>query len=144
MVKKMMVISCVLVGFLLAGCSIEFDNDSSKSEKFEDKAEALGNEFDATLKEVKQLEKKEKLTSQDQKRIVTLIDDLSAVIEEFKGEKAPVLNWVKDFSVEKLLEREDKLLEIQEKAKSEDATIEDVKEMKQALTDDIEINLFGK
>ena len=104
MVKKMMVMSCVLVGFLLAGCSIEFDTDSSKSEKFEDKAEALGNEFDATLEEVKQLEKKEKLTSQDQKRIVTLIDDLSAVIEEFKGEKAPVLNWVKDFSVEKLLE----------------------------------------
>ena len=119
-------------------------HDSSKSEKFEDKAEALGNEFDATLEEVKQLEKKEKLTSQDQKRIVTLIDDLSAVIEEFKGEKAPVFNWVKDFSVEKLLEREEILLEIQEKAKNEDATIEDVKEMKQALTDDIEINLFGK
>ena len=81
-----------------------------KSEKFEDKAEALGNEFDAALEEVKQLEKKEKLTSQDQKRIVTLVDDLSVVIDEFKDEKAPMLNWVKDFSVEKLLEREDNII----------------------------------
>ena len=61
MVKKLMVMSCVLLGFLLAGCSVEFDTGSSKSEKFEDKAEALGNEFDATLEEVKQLEKKESL-----------------------------------------------------------------------------------
>ena len=66
------------------------------------------------------------------------------LLKSLKSEKAPVFNWVKDFSVEKLLEREDKLLGIQEKAKNEDATIEDVKEMEQALTDDIEINLFGK
>ena len=144
MMKKMMVMSCILVGFLLAGCSVEFDTDSSKTEKFEDKAEALGNEFDAALEEVKQLEKKEKLTSEDQKRIVTLVDDLTVVIEEFKDEKAPMLNWVKDFSIEKLIEREDILLEIQEKAKNGEATIEDVKEMKKALSDDIEINLFGK
>ena len=103
MMKKIWIVSCVLVGFLLSGCSVEFDTDSSKTEKFEDKAEALGNEFDATLEEVKQMEKKDKLTSQDQKRIVTLIDDLSVVIDEFKGEKAPMLNWVKDFSADKLI-----------------------------------------
>ena len=33
MMKKMMVMSCVLVGFLLAGCSVEFDTDSSKIRK---------------------------------------------------------------------------------------------------------------
>ena len=60
MMKKIMVMSCILLGFLLAGCSVEFDTDSSKTDKFEEKAEALGNEFDAALEEVKQLEKKDK------------------------------------------------------------------------------------
>ena len=144
MMKKIMVMSCILLGFLLAGCSVEFDTDSSKTDKFEDKAEALGNEFDAALEEAKQLEKKEKLTSEDQKRIVTLVDDLTVVIEEFKDEKAPMFNWAKDFSTDKLMERKEILLDIQERAKDGEATIEDVKEMKKALSDDIEINLFGK
>ena len=26
--KKLMVMSCILLGFLLAGCSVEFDTDS--------------------------------------------------------------------------------------------------------------------
>ncbi len=90
------------------------------------------------------MEKKETLTSEDQKQIVTLVDDLSAVIEEFKDEKVPMFNWVKDFSIDKLKEREAILLDIQERAKDGEATIEDVKEMKKALSDDIEINLFGK
>ena len=142
--KKLMVMFCILLGFLLAGCSVEFDTDSSKTDKFEDKAEALGNEFDAALEEVKQLEKKDKLTSEDQKRIVTLVDDLTVVIEEFKDEKAPMFNWVKDISTDKLLEREERLLNIQDRAKNGEATIKDVKEMKKALSDDIEINFFGK
>ena len=91
--------------------------DSSKTEKFEDKAEALGNEFDAALEEVKQLEKKDKLTSEDQKRIVTLVDDLTVVIEEFKDEKAPMLNWVKDFSTDKLIERKEILIRHSRKSK---------------------------
>jgi len=142
--KKLMVMSFILLGFLLAGCSVEFDTGSSKIEKFEDKAEALGNEFDAALEEAKQLEKKEKLTSEDQKRIVTLVDDLTVVIDEFKDEKAPMFNWAKDFSTDKLIERKEILLDIQERAKDGEATIEDVIEMRKALSDDFEINLFGK
>ena len=142
--KKLMVMSCILLGFLLAGCSVEFDTGSSKTEKFEDKAEALGNEFDAALEEAKQLEKKEKLTSEDQKRIVTLVDDLTVVIDEFKDEKTPMFNWVKDFSTDKLMERKEILLDIQERSKDGEATIEDVIEMRKALSGDFEINLFGK
>ena len=89
------------------------------------------------------MEKKEKLTSEDQKRIVALVDDLTAVIEEFKDEKAPMFNWVKDFSVEKLMERVEILEDIQSKAQNGEATIEDVKEMRKAIKDDFEINLFG-
>ena len=40
MMKKMMVMSFILLVFLLAGCSVEFDTDSSKTDKFEEKAEA--------------------------------------------------------------------------------------------------------
>ena len=118
--------------------------DSSKTAKFEDKAEALGNKFDAALEEVKQLEKKEKLTSEDQKRIVILVDDLIVVIEEFKDEKAPMLNWAKDFSTDKLMKRMEILRDIQERAKDGEATIEDVIKMKKVLSDDFEINLFDK
>jgi outer membrane murein-binding lipoprotein Lpp len=144
MIKKLVVISCLLGSFLLAGCSVEFDTDSSKINKFADKAEALGNEFNVALEEVKLLEKKEKLSSEDQKQIVTLVDDLIVVMEEFKNEKAPMFNWAKNFSTDKLNDREDILLGIQEKAKDGEATIKDVIEMKKALSNDVEINLFGQ
>ena len=48
--KKLMVMFCILLGFLLAGCSVEFDTDSSKTDKFEDKAEALGMNLTLRLK----------------------------------------------------------------------------------------------
>ena len=48
----------------------------------------------------------------------------------------------KDFAVDKLKEREEILLDIQEKAKNGEATINDVKDMKNALSDDIEISIF--
>ena len=51
----------------------------TKTEKFEDKSEALGDEFDAALVEIERLEEKEKLTSQDQEQIVAIVDDLTAV-----------------------------------------------------------------
>ena len=66
--KKMMVIPFMLVGLLLTGCSVEFDTDSSRAEKFEskieeftNKAEALGNEFETALDELKKWRKKENL-----------------------------------------------------------------------------------
>ena len=33
------------------------------------------------------------------------MDDLTDVVDEFKEEDAPMLNWLKDYSLEKLLER---------------------------------------
>ena len=120
-----------------------FPSDTeSKAEKFASKAEAMGNQFDDTLAVLKQLEIKEKLTDQDQQMIVTEVNDLSAVIDEFIEEDIPLFQGAKDFAVEKLKEREEILLDIQEKAKNGEATIEDVKDMKDALSDDIEISIF--
>ena len=42
------------------------------------------------------------------------MDDLSAVLDEFKEEDAPMLNWLKDYSVEKVMERVDILIDIRE------------------------------
>ena len=71
--KKMMVLAFLFVCFLLTGCSVDLvtsDGETlgTKTEKFEDKSEALGDEFDAALVEIERLEEKEKLTSQDQER----------------------------------------------------------------------------
>ena len=71
------------------------------------------------------------------------MDDLSAVLDEFKEEDAPMLNWLKDYSVEKVMERVDILIDIREKAQNGNATIEDVRIMKEALREDYEIHLFG-
>ena len=146
--KKMMVLAFLLVGFLLTGCSVDLVSSKegtlrTKIEKFEDSSEALADEFDAALLEIERLEEKKKLTSQDQKQIVTIVDDLSAVLDEFKEEDAPMLNWLKDYSVEKVMERVDILIDIREKAQNGNATIEDVRIMKEALREDYEIHLFG-
>ena len=120
-----------------------FPSDTkSKAEKFASKAEAMGNQFDDTLAFLKQVEIKNKLTVQDQQRIVTEVNDLSVVIDAFIDEEAPLFQGAKDFAVDKLKEREEILLDIQEKARNGEATIEDVKDMKNALSDDIEISIF--
>ena len=102
----------------------------------------MENQFDDTLAFLKQVEIKDKLTVQDQQRIVTEVNDLSVVIDAFIDEEAPLFQGAKDFAVDKLKEREEILLDIQEKAKNGEATIKDVKDMKNALSDDIEISIF--
>ncbi len=144
--KKIWVVPFLLMGVLLTGCSVDlnhFPSDiESKAEKFASKAEAMGNQFDDTLAVLKQLEIKEKLTDQDQQMIVTEVNDLSVVIDAFIEEEAPLFQGANDFAVDKLKEREEILLDIQEKAKNGEATIEDVKDMKDALVDDIEFSIF--
>ena len=71
------------------------------------------------------------------------MDDLTDVLDEFKEEDAPMLNWLKDYSLEKLMERLEILGDIREKAQNGDATIEDVRIMKEAMREDYEIHLFG-
>ena len=144
--KKIWVVPFLLMGVLLTGCSVDlnhFPSDiESKAEKFASKAEAMGNQFDDTLAVLKQLEIKEKLTDQDQQMIVIEVNDLSVVIDAFIEEEAPLFQGANDFAVDKLKEREEILLDIQEKAKNGEATIEDVKDMKDALVDDIEFSIF--
>ena len=71
------------------------------------------------------------------------MDDLTDVLDEFKEEDAPMLNWLKDYSLEKLMERLEILGDIREKAQNGDATIEDVRVMKETMKADYEIHLFG-
>jgi outer membrane murein-binding lipoprotein Lpp len=146
--KKMIVLAILFAGFLLTGCSVDLFTSNegtlgTKIEKFEDSSEELEDEFMAALEEIERLEEKNKLSSQDQKQIVAVVDNLSAVLDEFQEEEAPMLNWLKDYSVEKVMERVETLEDIKEKAQNGDATIEDVRVMKEALTDDFELGLFG-
>ena len=121
--KKLWVLPFLLVGFMLTGCTVDLDftpsDIESKAEKFASKAEAMGNQFDDTLAVLKQLEIKEKLTDQDQQMIVKEVNDLLKVIEEVKAEDIPVVQGAKDFAVKKLKEREEILVDIQEKQRME-------------------------
>ena len=107
--KKLWVVPFLLMGFLLTGCSVSLDHftsdTESKAEKFASKAEAMGNQFDDTLAFLKQVEIKDRLTVQDQQRIVTEVNDLSVVIDAFIDEEAPLFQGAKDFAVDKLKER---------------------------------------
>ena len=147
--KKIMVLSVLFVGFLLTGCSVDLFTSNegtlgTKIEKFEDKSEALEKDFLAALEEIERLEDKKKLTFEDQEQIVAVVDNLSVVLDEFQEEEAPILNWLKDYSVEKVMERVEILEDIRDKAQNGDvSTIEDVRVMKEALKDDFEIRLFG-
>ncbi len=58
------------------------------------------------------MEIKDRLTVQDQQRIVTEVNDLSVVIDAFIGEEAPLFQGAKDFAVDKLKEREEILLDL--------------------------------
>lgn len=144
--KKIWVVPFLLVGFLLTGCSVNLDlmpsDVESKAEKISSKADALGNQVDDTVAFLKQLEIKEKLTVHDQQMIVVKVQDLTSVIDAFIEEEVPLFQGAKDFAVEKLRERQEILVDIQEKAKNGEATIEDVKDMKNALSDNIEFSIF--
>lgn len=55
----------MIVAFILTGCSVDVGFNPSKSEQFADRAEELGNQFDASKDKMEQLEKKENLTVKD-------------------------------------------------------------------------------
>ncbi|MFD2445345.1 hypothetical protein ACFSO7_15380 [Bacillus sp. CGMCC 1.16607] len=145
MKKMMMYLSMVVLAFMLTGCSVDLDFSASKSDQFTETAETLGDQFTETKNKMERLEQKESLTSNDQKLIVNEINELSKVMNEFETEDAPFLvKQAKKIAVKKLKERKKVIMTIQKKAKKGSANHEDVKEIINALSDDIEINLFKK
>ena len=54
-----------------------------------------------------------------------------------------MLNWLKDYSLEKLMERLEILGDIREKAQNGNATIEDVRVMKEAMKTDCRFICLG-
>lgn len=143
--KKIMMFSMMIVVFMLAGCSVDVDFDTPKSEQFADKAEELVNQFDASKDKIEPLEKKKNLTAKDQKLIVKELDQLTVAIDQFKEEEAPFLTKnLKKVLIKKLDEILEVLEEIHEKAEKGTANHDDVKTIINVLTDNIEFNLFGK
>lgn len=145
--KKTILLSIVIIFSFLAGCSVEIDgisSNSSKTESFADRAESLGATVEKFIDELRELEKKEKLNSQDQKYLVEEIDHLFGVFEDFKNEDASLLNGVKKIGVKELEEKEKVLAAIQGKAEEGNATKRDVERLRETLSADIEFNLFGE
>ncbi|PLR96758.1 hypothetical protein [Bacillus sp. T33-2] len=140
-------IGLLMLLFALTGCSVEIDGTSvidSKSEKLEAKAEDLQYAFDNAVDKLKPLEGKNKLSRNDQKLISKEIDQVTAVIDEFKETEMPVVGKkVKELADSNLNERHDRLKDVQKKAESNTATKADVKAATKAMYDDINISLFN-
>lgn len=145
--KNIMMFMLVMAAILLTGCSVGFDFNSSstKAEQFAEKADEFGDQVEFSRAALEKMEKKESLSSKDQKRLEKEMENLTAAIESFKDEEAPFLaKTAKKVAVKKLNEMEEVLSAIQEKAKEGTADREDIQTGIETLKDDLEFNLFGK
>lgn len=141
--KKLFSTLTLSIGIFLSGCSISVDDVESVSNKIEDKANELGSTVDDAIAEMDRLADKNKLSSKDQSLIVDQIKEVSAAMDEFKDFKTPVMKKAKKFLDEKLAERQDILADIQKKAEEGEATIKDVKKIRDTLQNDLEIKIFN-
>ncbi|WP_413309631.1 hypothetical protein AA0X95_13485 [Bacillus sp. 1P10SD] len=146
--KKFFVLSVVMFSFLVTGCSVEIDTGSSKitsqSTELEAKSEAIQDQFNEAMDMATELEGKNTLTTNDQKRLANQIEDVLSVITEFKEVNTPLIGKkIKNIAGKNLENREEILRRIQEKAEEGKATKEDVHKMKKALSDDVNIKLFN-
>jgi outer membrane murein-binding lipoprotein Lpp len=146
--KKFFVLSVVMFSFLVTGCSVEIDTGSSKitsqSTELEAKSKAIQDHFNEAMDMATELEGKNTLTTNDQKRLANKIEDVLSVITEFKDVKTPIIGKkIKSIAGKNLKNREEILTKIQEKAEEGKATKEDVHKMKKALSDDLNFKLFN-
>lgn len=138
----------LLIGIMLllsAGCSFQVDNLGSKSEQYGEKADELGMKFEEVFDEIKSFEKKEKLSSEDQQQIDKELAGLLNAIDDFKKEEPSGIGKAAKKLVDKELKKKEQIvLKMQAKAKSETATKEDIAVLNNELKNDIDFNLFGK
>ena len=141
--KKLIFIPLVLFVFVLSGCSVSLDPDTSKLDQFVEVAEEMDDVFSEAVSTFSELMEKDTLSADDQKTIVIEIDQLREAIDEFKSTNAPFLvKTSKKVASKALNKREEKLIKIQEKAKKGEADKEDLDELIDLLSDDINIKLF--
>lgn len=141
--KKLMFIPLVFFVFVLAGCSISLEPDMSKVDEFVEVAEEMEDVFSESISTFSDLMENETLSAEDQKTIVTEIDQLRESFDEFKSKDAPFLaKTAKKVAAKELNKKEEKLVEIQEKAKKGKADRDDLEKMIDILSDDIEIKVF--
>lgn len=146
--KKMIVLSIVMATLLVTGCSVEIDTGTAKltsqSNELEAKAEAIENQFDNALNLVVELEEKNTLSTNDQKRLANQIDDVLTVLTEFKEVNTPFIGKkIKNIAEKNIEDREEILRNIQEKAGEGRATKRDIQQIEKALSDDFSIKLFN-
>ncbi|WP_141433802.1 hypothetical protein [Bacillus sp. 03113] len=135
--KKIIILSIISVFFLLmSGCS---DQPSIAA-----KAEKLGKSIDHFIEYIDTLKVQDAISPKEQEKMVTEIDRVHRSIETFNEAKVPgIMKKAKKHIRKKLIEKDKILLEVKEKAEKGEATIEDVKELKKELSDDINIKLFN-
>ena len=138
--KNFLIIAIISIN-LLTGCSIEIDTHASDG--FANAAEELGNTFSNVKTKLESLQKKQYLTTDEQKAIVQQVNTLTNVINHFKEEGVSFLgNMPMSIAVNELDKKEEILLSIKEKAEKGKATVDDVKKLIKTISDDYEFNLF--
>lgn len=144
--NKMMILMAVLIAFFTTGCSVQLTTPNglyTKADKLAAKGEELQYEFDKALEFVNELEDKNTISSKDQKKVESKMEQVIDVIDEFKELEVPVMGGkIKDIADNNLKQREEVLHAIQEKSEKGNVGKEDLHELKKALSADFSIKFI--
>ncbi|MFT4416578.1 hypothetical protein ACLM5H_22190 [Fredinandcohnia humi] len=141
MKKACVLLIIVLVG-LLVGCSNSFSIE--KAEDFSQIADEFGENIDGFKDEFERLERKGKLTKEDQQNLVASIEDIKDEVDDFLSAEAPFgLTTVQKVIKKDVNDRVEILNELQEKAENNEATVRDIKRVNDDFFADVSLSLFN-
>jgi outer membrane murein-binding lipoprotein Lpp len=141
--KKMVLLIMMLGGFLLAGCSVELDTSTSKSEQLAEDADDLSEAFSIVKQELKSLQKKKTLTAKDQELVAQQLKGLIKQINDFTKEDGSFLTDLPRKATKKVMDKKEKVLaEMLKKAEKGKLKPKDIDMLDDELSDDIEFKLF--
>jgi hypothetical protein len=142
--NKIVVLTMLIGGFLLAGCSVEVDFSTSKTEEFAMEAENITDEFTKTKEMLEPLKDKDSLTEKEQQKVAKQLQKLYEKMENFKDNEGSFLEKVAKKATKKVLDEKEKVLvKMLEKAEKSHLETDDVNTLINELSDDIEIKLFN-
>ncbi|MCM3767814.1 hypothetical protein [Neobacillus niacini] len=144
--NKVMILMVVLMAFLTTGCSVQLTTPNgidAKADILASKGEELQYEFDKALEFVNELDDKNTISSKDQKKMDSQMEQVIDVIDEFKELEVPVMGGkIKDIADNNLKQREEVLHAIHEKAQKGNVEKDDLQDLKKALSADFSIKFF--
>lgn len=141
--KKLIIFIFMMGTFLLTGCSVEIDTNSSQSDKLASEADELADKVDEVKLDLKPLESKKELTRNDMQIVDEKIGEVLEKYYEFEEEETSYfVKMVQKVVINELHKKEEVLLSIQEKAGNGELENSDISILVNELSEDVEFSVF--